>query len=212
MSILNDIKGLFLPPVCPVCGGELHEGEGAFCMMCRTLAPQTGFWRRADNPLAERLRNEFPVVQASAFLWFVAGSPWQRAIHGFKYYNRWRTARDLGAWYGGNLAGYNQAAYIAEGIASRMGVPVEDRAVSRLRNNPSQTTRSSAGRWENVRDLFAVARPGALAGRHVLLVDDVVTTGSTLLSCTEALLRAVPDCRVSIAALAVSRRHFGLDR
>lgn len=148
MSILNDIKGLFLPPVCPVCGGELHEGEGAFCMMCRTLAPQTGFWRRADNPLAERLRNEFPVVQASAFLWFVAGSPWQRAIHGFKYYNRWRTARDLGAWYGGNLAdsglygsvdcivpvplhtrrllarGYNQAAYIAEGIASRMGVPV----------------------------------------------------------------------------------------
>lgn len=156
MSILNDIKGLFLPPVCPVCGGELHEGEGAFCMMCRTLAPQTGFWRRADNPLAERLRNEFPVVQASAFLWFVA--------------------------------------------------------VSRLRNNPSQTTRSSAGRWENVRDLFAVARPGALAGRHVLLVDDVVTTGSTLLSCTEALLRAVPDCRVSIAALAVSRRHFGLDR
>lgn len=108
--------------------------------------------------------------------------------------------------------GVHQAAYIAEGIASRMGVPVEDRAVSRLRNNPSQTTRSSAGRWENVRDLFAVARPGALAGRHVLLVDDVVTTGSTLLSCTEALLRAVPDCRVSIAALAVSRRHFGLDR
>ena len=236
MSILNDIKGLFLPPVCPVCGGELHEGEGAFCMMCRTLAPQTGFWRRADNPLAERLRNEFPIVQASAFLWFVAGSSWQRAIHGFKYYNRWRTARDLGAWYGGNLAdsglygsvdcivpvplhtrrllarGYNQAAYIAEGIASRMGVPVEDRVVRRLRNNPSQTTRSSAGRWENVRDLFAVARPGALAGRHVLLVDDVVTTGSTLLSCTEALLRAVPDCRASIAALAVSRRHFGLDR
>ena len=104
--------------------------------------------------------------------------------------------------------GYNQAAYIAEGIASRMGVPVEDRVVRRLRNNPSQTTRSSAGRC----DLFAVARPGALAGRHVLLVDDVVTTGSTLLSCTEALLRAVPDCRVSIAALAVSRRHFGLDR
>ena len=94
----------------------------------------------------------------------------------------------------------------------RLGNAPQNRVVRRLRNNPSQTTRSSAGRWENVRDLFAVARPGALAGRHVLLVDDVVTTGSTLLSCTEALLRAVPDCRVSIAALAVSRRHFGLDR
>ena len=131
---------------------RVARGRGCFLYDVPYVAPQTGFWRRADNPLAERLRNEFPVVQASAFLWFVAGSPWQRAIHGFKYYNRWRTARDLGAWYGGNLAdsglygsvdcivpvplhtrrllarGYNQAAYIAEGIASRMGVPVEDRA------------------------------------------------------------------------------------
>ena len=236
MSILSDIKALFLPPVCPVCGGELHEGDGAFCMVCRTVVPQTGFWRRADNPLAVRLKNEFPVRQASAFLWFVQGSPWQRAIHGFKYFGRWRTARDLGAWYGSNLAdsgfygdvdcvvpvplhtrrllsrGYNQATYIAERIASQLGVSVIAQAVKRLRNNPSQTTRSSAGRWENVRDLFAVVRPEMLAGRHVLLVDDVVTTGSTLLSCVEAILRAVPDCRISIAVLAVSQRHFGLDR
>lgn len=236
MSILSDIKGLFFPPLCPVCRGELHEGDGAFCLVCRTTVPQTGFWRRADNPVAERLRAEFPIEQASAFIWFIEGSSWQRVIHDFKYRNRWRTARELGVWFGSNLAdsglyggidyvipvplhsrrritrGYNQADYIADGIASKLNVPVLYHAIKRLRNNPSQTNRSSAARWENVRALFAVPHPERLTGRHVLLIDDVITTGSTLLSCTEALLRAAPDCRISIVTLAVSQRRFGLDQ
>lgn len=236
MSILSEIKELFLPSVCPICGTPLREGEGAFCIVCRTLVPETGFCWRTANPLAQRLRDELPVAEASAFLWFVEGSDWQRAIHGFKYYGRWRTARDLGAWYGSRLAesglyadtdcvvpvplhrrrlllrGYNQSDYIAEGIASRLGVPVLRGAVRRLRNNPSQTSRTAVERWENVLDLFSVAHPERLAGRHLLLVDDVVTTASTLVSCAEAVLRAVPDCRVSVAALAVSQRRFGFDR
>lgn len=236
MSILSDLSALLFPPRCPVCGTELHEEDRLFCMVCRTTAPMTGFCGKAANPLAERLRAEFPIEQASAFLWYVAGSGWQRAVHDLKYRGRWRTARELGLWYGTHLAesglyagaecvvpvplhprrlagrGYNQADYAAEGIAERLRVPLLRSAVKRLRDNPSQTTRSSAERWENVRDLFAVRRPERLAGRHLLLVDDVVTTGSTLLSCTEAILRAVPDCRISIAALALSARRFGLDR
>ena len=190
----------------------------------RILAPcGQSAGRAAAQRVSRRAGLGFSLVRCGQSL--AAGHSWfqvlQPLAHGprpgclvWRQPCRQRTVRKRGLLHTRRLLarGYNQAAYIAEGIASRMGVPVEDRAVSRLRNNPSQTTRSSAGRWENVRDLFAVARPGALAGRHVLLVDDVVTTGSTLLSCTEALLRAVPDCRVSIAALAVSRRHFGLDR
>lgn len=236
MSILSDITALFLPAACPVCGGALHEGDGAFCMVCRTTVPQTDFWLHADNRLAGRLREQFPIEQASAFVWFIQGSTWQRAIHNFKYRDRWRTAREMGVWFGHHLAdsglygtvdcvvpvplharrlirrGYNQSDYAAEGIAAGLGAPVLHGALGRLRNNPSQTTRSSAGRWENVRDLFRVRRPAELAGRHILLVDDVITTGSTLLSCAEALFEAVPDCRISIAALAVSQHHFGLDR
>lgn len=236
MSILSDLASLFFPPRCPVCGAELRDTERTFCTVCRIRVPMTGFCRQAANPLAERLRAEFPVEQASAFLWYVAGSGWQRAVHDLKYRGRWRTARELGLWYGTHLAesglyggvecvvpvplhprrligrGYNQAEYAAEGIAARLEAPLVRSALKRLRDNPSQTTRSSAERWENVRDLFAVRRPELLAGRHLLLVDDVVTTGSTLLSCTEAILRVVPSCRISIAALALSERRFGLDR
>ncbi|WP_300110103.1 ComF family protein [uncultured Alistipes sp.] len=236
MSILSDLKSLFLPPVCPVCGGPLAEGDGAFCMVCRTTVPRTMFWLKAENPMAARLRDFFPVVQASAFIWFIQGSPWQRVIHDFKYRSRWRTAYELGRWFGSNLArsglyagvdcvvpvplhvrrllgrGYNQADYAAEGIAEGLGVPVVHRALRRLRNNPSQTTRSTAERWVNVEGLFTVRRSDLLAGKHILLVDDVVTTGSTLLACAEALAAALPECRISMAALAVSYHHFGFDR
>ena len=80
----------------------------------------------------------------------------------------------------------------------------------RRRNTASQTRQPRRERARNVEKAFAVRRPERLAGRHVLLVDDVMTTGSTLLSCAAEILRAVPGCRVSIAALAVPRRELGI--
>ena len=175
-----------------------------------------------------------PVCQASGFLFFVRASGWRRLIHGFKYRGAWRTAREMGAWYGRYLResglyddvevvvplplhpfkrcrrGYNQSEYIAEGIAAQLGVEVDRRSVSRVRNTASQALKPRRERAGNVEDAFAVRRPERLAGRHVLLVDDVMTTGSTLLSCASAILRDAPGCRISIAALAVSQRELGV--
>ena len=106
--------------------------------------------------------------------------------------------------------GYNQSEYIAEGIAAQLGVEVDRRSVSRVRNTASQALKPRRERAGNVEDAFAVCRPERLAGRHVLLVDDVMTTGSTLLSCASAILRDAPGCRISIAALAVSQRELGV--
>ena len=105
--------------------------------------------------------------------------------------------------------GYNQSEYIAEGIAAQLGAEVDRRSVRRRRNTASQALKPRRERAGNVEGAFAVRHPERLAGRHVLLVDDVMTTGSTLLSCAAEMLRAVPDCRVSIAALAVSRLELG---
>ena len=103
------------------------------------------------------------------------------------------------------LRGYNQAEYLAEGIAGALHAEVDGRSVVRSTYNRSQTAAQARDeRWENVRGIFSVRRPERLAGRHVLLVDDVLTTGATLVACGETILRAVPDCRISIAALAVS--------
>lgn len=238
MSILNelrhDIAALFFPPLCPVCGEPLGRGEYAVCTFCRTTAPLTGFWREADNPVLRKFWGRVPVVRASGFLFYVHGSGWRRAIHAFKYRGAWRLARALGEWYGASLEagglhgdvdvvvplplhplkrirrGYNQAEYIAEGIAAQLGAEIDRRSVRRCRNTASQALKARRDRAANVENAFAVRRPERLAGKHILLVDDVLTTGSTLASCAEAILRAVPDCRISIAALAVSRHELGM--
>ncbi len=108
--------------------------------------------------------------------------------------------------------GYNQAEYLAEGIAAQLGAAVDRRSVRRCRNTASQTLKSRRERAGNVENAFAVRHPERLAGKHILLVDDVMTTGSTLASCAAAILQAVPDCRISLAALAVSRRELGLEQ
>lgn len=234
MSILSDLWRLIVPAHCAVCGDALAEGEECVCTLCRATAPLTGYWREADNPVFRKCWGMVPVERASGFLFFAHASGWRRMIHDFKYRGAWRPARVVGAWYGGCLAesglyddvdvvvplplhpfktcrrGYNQSEYIAEGIASQLGVPLDRASVGRRRNTASQALRPRRERAVNVENAFAVRRPERLAGKHILLVDDVMTTGSTLLSCATAILNAVPDCRVSIAALAVSQHELGI--
>lgn len=233
-ELLRDVASLLFPARCAVCGEPLVAGERTVCTLCRMTAPLTGYWRDADNPVARRCWGQIPVEQASGFLFFVHGSGWRQLIHGFKYRGAWRSAREMGEWYGRCLResglydgvecvvplplhpfkhcrrGYNQSEYIAEGIARQLGVPVERRSVYRRRNTASQALKARRERAGNVEGAFAVRHAERLAGRHVLLVDDVMTTGSTLLSCAAEILRAVPDCRISLAALAVSKRELGI--
>ncbi len=238
MSILSDVwsdvRSLFFVPRCAVCHTPLVAGEERICTLCRVTAPLTGYWREADNPVLERCRDLMPIHRASAFLFFSHGSGWRDLIHGFKYRGSWPLARMMGEWYGRALAesglyddvdvviplplhplkrclrGYNQSEYIAEGIASRLGVGVDRHSVCRRRYTASQARKARRERAANVEGAFRVVAPGALAGRHILLVDDVMTTGSTLMACAEAIAKRVPDCRISIAALAVSRRELGV--
>lgn len=236
MSILSDtwddLRALFFPPRCPVCGRPLGDGMRTVCTRCRIDAPLTGYWRQFDNPLVRSFWGLLPVIHASALLFFSGGGGWRHLIHDFKYRGSWRLAREMGLWYGSELAecdwyravdvvipvplhwrkrlqrGYNQSEYLAEGIAEALGCEVDRRSVIRRRNNPSQTHHTHEERWENVAGIFEVRRPERLRGRHILLVDDVLTTRATMVSCGEAILRAVPDCRISVAVLAASKRHL----
>ena len=143
------------------------------------------------------------------------------AIWAYGTVTAWPTAASTTRWTGSSPCrstgrkrlrrGYNQAEYLAEGIARALRTEVDRHSVRRIRNNPAQALHRHAERWDNVEGIFAVRRPERLAGHHLLLVDDVLTTGATLLSCAETILRAAPDCRLSVAVLAVPQREFGLD-
>lgn len=223
---------LFFPPACPVCGDELPDGISTVCNKCRWNAPLTGFWKQVDNPVARKFWGTIPIVNASSFIFFVHGSGFRDLIHGFKYHGRWRQAENMGEWFGAEMArsglyadvdvivpvplhirktlkrGYNQSDYIARGMARQLGIKVDSRSVTRRVHNPSQALKQHRERWDNVKGIFSVPNPHRLAGKHILIVDDVLTTGATISSCAEEIIRVVPDCRISIATLAVSKNDI----
>ncbi len=230
----RDLRDLFFPPVCPACGRVMPEGAGFLCTTCQWDIPLTGYENMPDNPVARRFWGLLPLQNATAFVWFIHESGYRRLVHRFKYSGQWMAARDMGRWFGRVLSetdayagvdvivpvplhtrkflrrGYNQSDYIAEGMSRSMDVPVERHAVVRRVNNRSQTEQPKDERWENVKDIFAVRSPEHLAGKHILLVDDVLTTGATIGSCAEAILAAAPGCRISIAALYASKQGLGI--
>lgn len=232
IRLLGDLRDLLFPPLCPVCGRPMGDGMEIICNTCRWEMPLTGFISQFDNPMTRRLWGLIPIEHASALFYYIDGSDFRKLIHGFKYGGRWNTARSMGEWMGHEMArsgiyetvdviipvplhllrrlkrGYNQSEYLAEGIARILERPVDRKAVVRHRYNDSQTRQSKHDRWDNVKGIFRVRHPERLAGKHLLLVDDVFTTGATICACAEAILAAAPDCRISVATLAVSKHEI----
>lgn len=228
---LTDIFRLFFPATCDVCGNPLAEDGEFICNECRWEMPLTGFWNEMDNPVAKRFYGMLPVIHASSFFHFVHDSNFRSLIHRFKYHGGWRTAEKIGIWYGSELKnsgmyedidivipiplhrrkllkrGYNQSAYIAKGIARSLNRATNDKTVYRKTHTRSQTKLDKHERWDNVKNIFSVTDPAKLNGKHILLVDDVLTTGATIISCGESILRNCPDCHISVAILASSQQN-----
>ena len=230
-AVVRDVASLIMPRTCLACGRVLLENEGSICLSCRYNMPLTNFAKRKENPVKLLFENVLPVESATAMYWFVGGTEWQRIIHNFKYYGRWFFAQKMGEWLGEELRdsgnfddidliipiplhyrrrlrrGYNQSEELAMGIGRKMGVGCDFRSVRRRLYNDSQTSKSRSERWDNVEQIFEVRNAERLRGCHILLVDDVLTTGATMTSCASTILKACDgNVRISIASLAVSRR------
>jgi ComF family protein len=223
----HDAIGLFFPKVCRACSRYLPPQQDVLCVGCRLRLPRTGFSQMDDNPVLGRFWGRADVRYATALLYFVQEGRAQRLLHQLKYEGRREIGHYLGRQLGEELSGsphlppvdvlvpvplhparerargYNQAAVIAGGIAEALGRPVAERALRRAAATQTQTRKARLARFDNVSEVFAVADPGVLTGRHVLLVDDVVTTGATLEACAHSLL-ALPGTTVSMAALALA--------
>jgi ComF family protein len=222
------IKGflsLIFPNLCPACGEELVAGEDVICTDCRYHLPQTNFHLQADNIVARQFWGKIKLEGAYALYYFTKGGKVQNLMHHFKYKGMHKIGNITGNIAGEQLSksqffagvdyvipvplhktrlrerGYNQAACFGQGLADRLNAVVEEDNLIRTRATKTQTKRSRFARFENMKEVFAVADPEKLKGKHILLVDDIVTTGSTLEACAIPLL-AIPGLKLSIAAIA----------
>jgi ComF family protein len=220
-----DLLQLFYPRRCLLCGQTLLTAEQHLCLHCLCDLPRTRYHQRLDNPL-HKLYGGIPQIRnVLAFLLFERNGSAQTLIHAIKYHGNKYLAEQLGSLASLELKscgllddidclipvalhpkrerqrGYNQSEWIARGMASVCRRPVDRDALSRNISTATQTRRSFYERHLNVEKIFEVRHPDALAGKHVLLIDDVITTGATSTACIEALT-TVPDIRISIFALA----------
>jgi ComF family protein len=225
--LLADLAALFFPRPCLACREPLVAGEAHLCTGCRAELPYTDYHllSPAENPLARRFWGKLPVQHTLSYLRFIRHGRTQRLLHQLKYQGQSQIGQALGQLYGAELAdaglapafevivpvplhrrklarrGYNQAEAFATGLATALDCPSAAQALRRTEHTASQTRKGRAARWENVASVFEVAEPQAVLGRHVLLVDDVLTTGATLEACGAALLAAGARA-VSIATIA----------
>jgi ComF family protein len=223
--MINDFLAMIFPKVCYACGKSLFKKEECICLYCLYHLPKTNFHLHHDNPVIKLFWGRVNIFSAAALFSFSKGGKVQHLIHQLKYKGKKEIGISLGKFYGNELKqsplfapaevvvpvplhpkklkkrGYNQSEMFAQGIAEAMKINIPKEALIRTRASETQTKKSRFARWKNVEEIFSVTVPDALKGKHVLLVDDVVTTGSTLEACAEKILR-VPGTKVSIATLA----------
>lgn len=222
---ISDILTLLLPRACPACRMLLKDWEECLCLRCLAELPVTHFDQNPDNPLAQMFWGRVNLTQAIAWFYFRKGSIYQEALHKLKYNDRPDIGYSLGRQFGFELnqsrefirpeilipvplnrkkqwkRGYNQSESIAEGISAGLNIPLAANNLIRPYDTSTQTRKSRYDRYLNVTGKFKVSNPDGLENLHVMLIDDVITTGATLEACTEELL-SCPGVSVSVAALA----------
>jgi ComF family protein len=221
----DDLFSLFFPNLCLGCGQPLIRGEETICSICHFHLPKTYYHNDPDNPLNRVFWGRVNIEAVAAYVFFQKGSTVQHLLHQLKYRDKPEIGFRIGKWYGQDLSyadpfrdveliipvplhpnklrkrGYNQSLMFAEGLVAVMQASLEDRCLFRKVDSKTQTRKARYNRWENVESIFAVRNPDKIRGRHVLLVDDVITTGATLEACAQALL-GVPGVKVSIVTIA----------
>ncbi|MCU0419499.1 MAG: ComF family protein [Cyclobacteriaceae bacterium] len=226
--LARDFLGLFFPRYCLGCEDALVKGEEVLCSECLSQLPKANDWLEETNPVRMKFAGRMEVQHAFAFLKFRKSGLVQHLLHQLKYNNHPEVGQRLGAVFAHELAqrgfvapfdclvpvplhrsrqrsrGYNQSTQFALGLASVWKVPVSESISVRKTRTQTQTRKNRWQRWENVRAVFDVAPTASLAGKHVLLVDDVITTGATLEACGGHLWQA--GCaQLSIACIAAAQ-------
>lgn len=223
--MLNHLASMFFPSTCKACNKQLLKNESIICLECEFHLPQTGYHKMKENPIAKNFWGRANIHYALAMYFFDKGDKLQKLLHQLKYKGQKEVGVKLGKLFGtelknGYLAGeidfivpvplhkkklrlrgYNQSELIAQGISQTFNLPVLTDTLIRKTATDTQTRKSRFERFENVDNVFEVKQKEKVAHKHILLIDDVITTGSTIAACAEAF-STIDNCKVSVAAIA----------
>jgi ComF family protein len=226
-NLLDDFISLLFPRLCYGCGNHLTRSETLICTECYIMIPRTNYHLKSDNPVSQLFWGRCLIEKAAVFSFYTKDSRIKRMIHQLKYKGVKEIGYELGRIYGRSLRssgyldgidliipvplhaskkrqrGFNQSELISHGMSEVAEIPVDPDLLVRKTVTKTQTRKSRYDRWINVREVFVVKDKSKLKNRHILLVDDVITTGSTIEACANEILEA-ENVKVSVAALAFS--------
>ncbi len=228
MIQLKEIKEallhLFFPHVCASCGNDTLNKESQLCIVCLSALPETNFHPHKNNPVEKIFWGRLQLSNATAHYYFTKESAMQRLMQEFKYNGNKELGLQLGRLMGESLRqsnrfdsidaliaiplfpskerkrGFNQAEILCEGIAEKMKIPILKNCIARMQHTQTQTKKGRTERWKNMEGKFTLLHELAIENKHLLLVDDVVTTGATLEACGSELLCG-NNTKLSIATL-----------
>lgn len=223
----DDLIALLYPNLCLACSENLPTRNEIICLRCQLELPRTNFHLNKENPFTERFWGRIPLESGASLYHFVKGGRVQELLHGLKYEGKREIGIKLGEWYGRQLKdlpgfqavdviipvplhprkerlrGYNQSAMFAQGLAEAMNKVWYKDVLVRKVFTETQTQKSRAERLENVKDVFEIHNFIKIKEKHILLVDDVMTTGATMEVCGAKLLE-IPGTKLSMATIALA--------
>ena len=228
-SFWTRLFDLVSPRTCLACGERLSPNEQVLCPVCHLHLPLTHYEHSPlDNPLARLFWGHFDVEHAAALFYYEPHAVLSHLIYAIKYNGRKEAAQAMGTIMARQFAaegffdgiealvpmpitwrrkwkrGYNQSTEIARGVERITGIPVVTKAVRRVRFQASQTSKHARERLENVENSFQLVHADSIAGKHILLIDDIITTGATVTACATELQKA-PGVSISIMALGFTK-------
>lgn len=224
---LYSFISLLFPRCCVVCGRSLAKGEECICAMCNINLPRTNYHLQKDNQVEQLFWGKIPLERATSFFFYRKGSDFRQILHQLKYGGQKEIGAIMGRYMASELSasgffegidviipvplhkrkqrirGYNQSEWIARGISAVTGIRVDTEVIVRRKHTDTQTRKSTFERWENVDGIFELHHAESLKGKHLLVVDDVLTTGATTVACASRLME-IEGVRISVLTLAVA--------
>ena len=225
MQFFKDIYHLFFPKICVCCKEQLMQNELTLCLQCRFELPVTEFIDEVDNSVEKSFFGRLPIVFGTSLFYYKTKGISQQLIYQLKYKGQQDIGVLLGNWMGAELKvckrfskidvivpvplhenklrkrGYNQLTTFGVRLSEILNVPFVDTILIRKSITDTQTLKHRFERWKNVQEIFYVNSPTFFENKHVLLIDDVITTGATLEACANQILKS-NNVKISIATMA----------